>query len=75
MARHELGHAIGFAHPNEADSVHVDDTQECTSSERTCLKNPGMKYTTIMSSIVKGSCTALLPRLTKDDYATAAAIY
>ena len=75
VARHELGHAIGLAHPNESDSDHVRTTKECTGSESACFHNPGPAYTTIMSKVLVGNCSAISPRLTQDDYATAARLY
>lgn len=73
IARHELGHAVGFAHPNEADSLPVKSTRPCDGTEEGCARNPG--YSTIMAKALMGNCSALEPRLTKDDYATAAVVY
>lgn len=71
VARHELGHALGFAHPNEEDSLPVKGTKTCEGTD--CANAPG--YTTIMTNVLMGNCSAIQPRLTKDDYATAAVVY
>lgn len=73
--RHELGHALGFAHPEEADADPVPGTKACPfSTEDACAKN--LNYTTIMgpAEVLLG-CSVSPARLTKDDYATAMAVY
>jgi hypothetical protein len=75
VARHEIGHAIGLAHPKAADSIPVDNTKECAGTEKTCFQNPGEDYTTIMSKLLVGNCVALAPRITRDDYKTIAELY
>ena len=74
-ARHELGHAIGFAHPREDGSKHVAGTGKCgEASEDACVQDPG--YATVMGSYsISTSCLYAPARLTRDDYATCAAIY
>jgi hypothetical protein len=74
VTRHELGHALGFAHPKEKGSKHIDKTAGCASSVSKCLFEPG--YSTIMAGPDVGAKCSFTPaRLTKDDYATTAATY
>jgi hypothetical protein len=73
-ARHELGHAMGFAHPKEVASVRVSGTRACTGSVSTCAVNPG--YSTVMSTPAAATRCEVTPALlTQDDYATCAATY
>jgi len=75
LARHELGHAIGFAHPKTAGSKHVSGTQKCSkANEAQCLKKND--YDTVMgAAVLKSSCVYSPARITKDDYATCTAVY
>jgi hypothetical protein len=73
--RHELGHALGFAHPEEADADPVPGTAACRfATEGACAEN--LNYTTIMgpAEVLLG-CSVTPARLTKDDYGTAKAVY
>jgi hypothetical protein len=73
-ARHELGHAIGFAHPRERDSRAVKGTRTCTHADREdCIYEP--QYPSVMAAPdIDASCT-YSARITKDDYATCAKVY
>lgn len=74
VTRHELGHALGFAHPKEKSSKPVNRTASCTSSSARCEYDPG--YSTIMAAPeVSAGCTFTPARLTKDDYVTTVATY
>jgi hypothetical protein len=74
VTRHELGHALGFAHPKEKGSKHLDTTASCAASPSKCVLEPG--YSTIMGAPDVGAKCAFTPaRLTKDDYATTVATY
>lgn len=75
VARHELGHALGFAHPKEAGSKHVEGTARCTkATEDACTFDSN--YSTVMgAAYVKPKCIYSPARVTKDDYATCAAVY
>jgi hypothetical protein len=75
VTRHELGHALGFAHPKESASKHVKGTKSCPlADEDACADD--LNYTTIMgpAEILLG-CSVTPARLTQDDYATAKAVY
>jgi hypothetical protein len=72
--RHELGHALGFAHPRELDSVLVKGTVRCESASELACQKPG--YATIMGAFTrKAGCLISPARLTQDDYATCKAVY
>lgn len=75
VARHELGHAIGFAHPKEAGSKPVKGTKTCSlATEEACTYEPG--YTTVMgAATIEAGCVYSPARIGKDDYATCAATY
>lgn len=74
VTRHELGHALGFAHPKEKGSTHVAKTASCAASVSKCVFEPG--YSTIMGAPDVGAKCSFTPaRLTKDDYATTVATY
>ncbi len=75
---HELGHAIGLAHPKESGSTHVDGTMSCGGSAAVCPGSPG--YDTVMNAYLDfkpfPDCGADGPdKLTIDDRATIATIY
>lgn len=73
-ARHELGHAIGFAHPKEKGSKLVAGTQPCTLSAYDCIWTP--QYPSVMAAPeIDASCTYVPARITKDDYAACAKVY
>lgn len=74
-ARHELGHALGFAHPKERGSKRVAGSAACAKdSEEDCTYRPG--YATVMAAAtVSAKCSYSPARVTKDDYATCAAVY
>jgi hypothetical protein len=74
-AKHELGHAIGFAHPKESGSKHVDRTGECDEATAdACVANAG--YATVMgAAAIKPGCVYTPARVTQDDYATCVAVY
>jgi len=46
LAVHELGHAIGFAHPKETGSTHIANTPSCSGTYAECSNNP--PYSTVM---------------------------
>jgi len=74
VTRHELGHALGFAHPKEKGSKLVGKTAGCAASVSRCVFEPG--YSTIMGAPDVGAKCSFTPaRLTKDDYATTVATY
>ena len=75
-SRHELGHALGFTHPEAEDSLLVKDTRWCQySTEEHCLNDPEL-YPTIMGMYVtEEGCVVTPARLTQDDYKTCAAVY
>jgi hypothetical protein len=75
VTRHELGHALGFAHPKEADADHVKGTQSCPlANEKACVQD--LNYTTIMGPAdIQPSCSVSPARLTQDDYATCKLVY
>lgn len=75
MARHELGHAIGFAHPKEAGSKLVKGTKSCSkATEEQCTNEPG--YATVMGApTLDSGCIYSPARVTQDDYATCSAVY
>lgn len=74
VTRHELGHALGFAHPKEKGAKPVDKTEHCDLTASKCEYDPG--YSTIMGAPEVGTGCSFTPaRLTKDDYATVVATY
>ena len=75
VARHELGHTLGFAHPKQASSSLVSGTRACVhDAEDECADDPG--YSTIMGgTTVAPGCIVSPSRLTQDDYATCAKRY
>lgn len=76
MTRHELGHALGFDHPESSKASHVDGTAECQYyTEKDCLEDPDL-YSTVMGPyLVEAGCVVTPSRLTRDDYLTCAAVY
>lgn len=75
VTRHELGHALGFAHPKEADAKHVKGTKSCPlANEDDCASD--LNYSTIMGpAYAEPGCSVTPARLTQDDYATCKATY
>jgi hypothetical protein len=74
MARHELGHSLGFAHPKAPKSDHAVGTQRCPYDDPRQCYRPG--YSTVMGALKKEPGCIISPaRLTKDDYKTCAAAY
>lgn len=76
MSRHELGHALGFDHPESSLAAHVRGTAECQYyTEKDCFKDPHL-YSTVMGPYqVATGCIVTPARLTRDDYRTCAAVY
>lgn len=72
---HELGHAIGMAHPG--DYTHIEDTEPCFWGPfpSVCLQNP--LYATIMSyaNYDGATCTVYNSDLKQDDHDSVAALY
>jgi hypothetical protein len=71
---HEMGHALGFSHPNGENSSHVEGTAECTASVCAFAQN----YATIMGAFAfpsSDACVPDAPYLACDDILTEQMIY
>lgn len=75
VARHELGHSIGFAHPKEKGSKHVKGTKACGwATEDDCTFETD--YVTVMGAATSAPrCVYSPARVTQDDFATCIATY
>jgi len=76
VTRHEMGHALGFAHPKESGSKHVSGTKSCSrATEQACADDDNL-YPTIMGPAdIQAGCSVSPSRITQDDYATAKIVY
>lgn len=80
VARHELGHAVGFTHIKQAGSTFITGTTPCGGTEAACAD--GAPYTSVMKKTLvvnaAPACTAAtgIPLLLQtDDKASLAALY
>jgi hypothetical protein len=79
VTRHELGHAVGFAHPKESGSTLIvsdagTPTASCPNAATSCLTKP--TYDTVMSHFsVDTTCATNVTTLSFDDRVACSIVY
>lgn len=77
-ASHEMGHAIGFAHPTPLEGTHISGTEPCAwplGLAFLCKADP--LYPTVMSyaNFNDETCAVGSPSLAEDDFLSSAELY